>query len=50
MKRWPLIRHVRWLVLAYAFAAWWAEIGQDLWLAPNASDLQFLDDVWKGRA
>jgi hypothetical protein len=49
MKRWPLIRHLRYVWLAYCFNRWWYTIGRHIWLAPNAADERYLDDVWYGR-
>lgn len=50
MKRWPVIRHIRWLWLSYRFERWWSEVGHLLGAVRNPSDLKFLDDVWSGRA
>lgn len=51
IRRWPLIRHVRYLWYAWEFAWWWEQVGRHRWLVPpNKHDLDFLDDVWAGRA
>ena len=50
MKRWFLIRHVRYFVLSWRFNQF-IRRGQDIGLAwiPQESDLQFLNDVWSGK-
>lgn len=50
MKRWPIIRHVRYFIIAYHFNRWWFEFGRHHWLVPNESDLKYLDDVWNDHA
>lgn len=52
MKRWPLIRHVRWLVLDWQVHRWARELARfGIGLGvPHHSDLRFLDDVWSGKA
>jgi len=49
-KRWPLIRHVRYLYLSWCFHRWWMDVGRHYWLAPNELDERFLEDVWNGKA
>lgn len=49
MKRWPIIRHVRWLNLSYGYWKWWHDIGHVLGAFPNPADMQYLQDVWEGR-
>ena len=44
------IRHVRyWLALA-EFKVWWLDVGHVLGAVPNQADLEYLDDIWSGRA
>jgi len=50
VKRWPIIRHIRWLVYALQFDRWWESVGRHHWLAPNQADLRYLRDVWQGKA
>lgn len=50
VKRWPIIRHVRWFFLAWGFERWWQDYGRHLGAVPNQSDLRFLEAVWEGRA
>ena len=50
MKRWPVIRHVRWIWYSYQLMRWWKQVGQYYWLYPNPEDLHFLKDVREGRA
>lgn len=50
MKRWPVIRHVRWLAASLAFAYWWDRFGKENWLTPNPADLRYLDAIWRGEA
>lgn len=52
MKRWPLIRHVRFWWHSYRVHRWaymWGQAGVGLgW--PNPSDLRWLQDIWEGKA
>ena len=50
MKRWPLIRHVRWAWHAWRFSHWWETWGRYLGAVPNPQDLRYLEDVWDGHA
>lgn len=50
MKRWPIIRHVRYFYLRTRFNIWWNTIGHVLGAFPNPSDIEFLEAVWKGDA
>lgn len=50
MKRWPGIRHLRWLYHARQLQKW-----HDLWVPWYAlhlaeSDLAYLDAIWEGKA
>lgn len=51
MKRWPIIRHIRWLIWTIRVErhyAGWTRFG---YVAVNrASDDAHLDDIWSGRA
>ena len=50
MKRWPIIRHIRWLYGSWAvqrYARKWARAGIGLGV-PNESDLRVLDAIWRG--
>ena len=48
MKRWPLVRHIRYYWLLYRYNRWWVQVGQWYWLSMNPSDEAYLADVWKG--
>ncbi len=50
MKRWPIIRHVRWFYLNWRFVCWWNGLGRHLGAVPNDADLEYLDRVWEGEA
>lgn len=50
MSRWPGIRHLRWLWLAWQLARWWEAEGRYYWLCINPADHDYLDAVWKGDA
>ena len=50
MKRWPVIRHLRFLWLAWRFEHGWHTVGRHYWLAPNPSDEGYLEAIWKGEA
>lgn len=51
MKRWPIIRHARYFWHAYWLSRWVDfHARRGLGFFPQESDLQFLQDVWKGRA
>jgi hypothetical protein len=50
MKRWPVIRHIRWLWLAWRVRRWareWGNIGIGLGY-PTEHDLRVLDAIWRG--
>lgn len=50
MKRWPVVRHIRYYYLNYQVrrAAYrWARVGIGLGF-PNESDLKYLCKVWRG--
>lgn len=49
MKRWPIIRHIRWFWYMNQLRRWWNSVGKHYWLTPNLEDIQFLNDVWEGR-
>lgn len=51
MKRWPIIRHIRWLYYdwrVHQHAATWGSIGIGLG-HPNQSDLDYLKLIWEGK-
>lgn len=51
MKRWPIIRHVRYLWHAYWLDRWvrmWAQSG--IGVGPAESDLRHLERIWRGEA
>jgi hypothetical protein len=50
MRRWPVIRFVRFLILAWRFCRWWEHFGRHHWAIPNPGDLEYLEDVRKGQA
>lgn len=50
MKRWPVVRHIRFLYLRWRFESWWLRCGRYYWLAPNVNDEEYLDAVWRGEA
>jgi hypothetical protein len=41
---------VRYVYLAWCFYQWWYNIGRNHWLLPNPSDIEYLEQVWKGEA
>ena len=43
MKRWPLIRHIRYLWLSWKFRSTAGRL-------PSEAELALLEDVWEGRA
>ncbi len=47
MRRWPIIRHVRYFYLRTRFIMWWNQC-QGMFFAPNPSDLEYLEKVWRG--
>lgn len=50
MKRWPIIRHIRWFIgswLVWRHARRWGSLGIGLGV-PNESDLRVLDAIWRG--
>jgi hypothetical protein len=49
MKRWPIIRHVRYFYLSWCFWRWWRNFGGLLGAVPNERDLNYLESVWKGK-
>lgn len=52
MKRWPLIRHIRYFwsrMKVYEWASQWGELGIGTG-HPNQSDLDYLEAIWKGKA
>lgn len=49
MKRWPIIRHIRWFLEMLSYRAWWNEVGREHWLAPSPRDVEYLKDIWEGR-
>ena len=52
MKRWPIIRHIRywWLrARVYQWAAMWGDVGIGLGV-PNEADLAHLERIWRGEA
>lgn len=50
MKRWPIVRHVRYLWMVWRFWRWWTTFGHLIAAVPNEADLKFLEAVWEGRA
>jgi hypothetical protein len=50
MRRWPGIRHVRWLWLAWHLARCLFHVGRYHWPYTHQRDLAYLDRVWKGEA
>ena len=50
MKRWFIIRHIRWMWLLTKFNAHIQRM-QDAGLGwiPAQSDIEYLEDVWKGK-
>lgn len=52
MKRWPVIRHVRYFWYRRQVHRWaraWAQLGIGLG-HPNQSDLDHLAAIWRGKA
>lgn len=50
MKRWPIIRHVRWAWLTLRFSWWWSGIAPIFPGGPNPADIAYLKAVWRGEA
>lgn len=50
MKRWPIIRHIRYWLLCRELKRYWRRVGRHYWCVVNESDLIYLDRVWKGEA
>lgn len=50
MKRWPIIRHVRYFLLRRQLARFWNDYGRNFWLCVNEQGLIYLDLVWRGEA
>lgn len=49
-KRWPVIRHVRWIYWdwkVYNFACEWSRISG--FFSINPSDTEYLDGIWHGK-
>jgi hypothetical protein len=49
MKRWRLIRYIRWYLHRRALARWDCAAGRWSWLPQHPADLAYLDAIWKGR-
>ena len=52
MKRWPVIRHIRYWYLGwkvYSHAARWGAMGIGFGV-PNPSDIEHLTAIWESRA
>ncbi len=52
MKRWPIIRHVRWAYLDWRVHSWareWGRLGIGTGI-PNSADLDHLQAIWDGKA
>ena len=50
MKRWPVIRHVRYFWLAWQVSRWaraWGQAGIGLGV-PNQADVAHLEAIWRG--
>jgi hypothetical protein len=50
IKRWYVVRHVRWIWHSALFELWWWQIGQHIWIVPNQADFDYLERVWRGEA
>lgn len=50
MSRWPIIRHVRALYLAWQLERWARQVRHIFPFAPNPSDVEYLRLVWRGEA
>lgn len=49
-KKWPLIRHIRWFLLAWRLA-WWREgVGLGAGISPHPAYERYLQDILEGRA
>jgi hypothetical protein len=51
IKRWPLIRHVRYFYHAWRLYRWaraWNSIG--IGIGPNPADIDHLEAIWRGKA
>ena len=50
MKRWPIIRHIRYFYGVYQVQRWarmWGGAGIGLGF-PNPADVDYLNKIWKG--
>ena len=50
MKRWPIIRHIRYYWLAWRAGRVLARYGRHSYLIVSVEDALYLQDVWRGRA
>ena len=50
MKRWPIIRHVRWAWHSFWFWRWFNYTGQYLGTCSNPADTRHLNAIREGRA
>ena len=48
MKQFWGVRHLRYAWHSFWFWRWWYIFGQHFWVAPNESDLNYLDRIWRG--
>jgi len=48
VKRWPLVRHLRFWWLRWRFQAWWWQCRSLWWLAPHGTAEAYLGAVWRG--
>lgn len=47
MKRWAIIRHVRYFYHVWKFNRWW-KTARYTFIVPNKMDLEYLDGIWEG--
>lgn len=48
MKRWPIIRHIRYYVALYKFNRWWMKMSI-YFITPNPYDLEYLEGIKSGK-
>lgn len=49
VKRWPGVRHVRYMVLLNEWCHWWEQHGRYVLTEASEADMRYLDDVWAGK-
>jgi hypothetical protein len=50
MKKFWGVRHVRYWYCCFRYNRWWHRVGRHHWLIPAQEDLEYLRNVWEGKA